>query len=459
VKVVNVGLPAFGAAVRAQGAQTLDVDWRIPAQGRLDLIQALTLLGGPLRNQVAAANVEAVRRITEGQPMLAGVARAADVVPGFADRTVLHCGPSIGWAGMCDPLRRSVRATVLSEGWAAAASDVDPMVERGEIRLAPANAHDTVLPMATTIGPSAPVVVVTNDAASTRAFSSINQGPGKAPWLGMDSEEAVSRLAVVRDAVAPVLDAALATSGPVDVWGFAAQGLLMGDDGHLRFQATTNVLWRYLLPYLVGLESPQLSTAAQFFSGNHLFFLNIAMAAAKSVLMAAYDVPGSTVVVGMSRNGTDFSVRLAGTPGLEFTAPAPEVGNALYHPGFGPGVSARDIGDSAVLELIGLGGAAAAASPAVAAFLGGSVRDAVRGSEEMRRICLASSRFSLPLLENRGSPVGVDAAAVVETGVTPAIHTGILHRSDGSGQVGAGVARAPFACFEAAVLEVARRLG
>jgi hypothetical protein len=41
---------------------------------------------------------------------------------------------------------------------------------------------------------------------------------------------------------------------------------------------------------------------------------------------------------------------------------------------------------------------------------------------------------------------------VVETGIQPAINTGIAHRKAGVGQVGAGVARAPLACFEQALL-------
>jgi hypothetical protein len=46
----------------------------------------------------------------------------------------------------------------------------------------------------------------------------------------------------------------------------------------------------------------------------------------------------------------------------------------------------------------------------------------------------------------------------VELGITPAVTTGILHRSDGTGQVGAGVAEAPLACFAGALADLDRRL-
>jgi Protein of unknown function (DUF1116) len=458
-KVVNVGLPLFAEAIRDQAGTVVDVEWRIPAGGRPELVAALTRLSGRFNDRVHAANDEVVRRLNVATPVVTGLARCGDTVPGVGSRTVLHCGPALDWATAGDPLRRSIAATVVAEGWTGDVVEVPRLVEAGAVRLASANAHDTVLPMATAIGPSAPVLVVENEAAGTRAFTSINQGPGQAPWLGVNTSDAVARLTTIRDVVAPVLQAALVSAGPIDLFGLVAQGLQMGDEVHMRSQATANLLWRTLLPHLVTVDSPDLVEAVRVLAANHLFFLNLAMAAAKATLMAAYDIPDSSVVVGMSRNGTSFGIRLAGTGDAEFLAPAPQVGSALYHSGFGEQDAAPDIGDSALLELVGLGGAAAAASPAVAAFLGGSVQDAIATSAEMEMICVgSSSRFTLPLLEHRGSPLGVDARAVVETETTPAINTGILHVSDGMGQVGAGIARAPLECFQAAVLALDARL-
>lgn len=459
VNVVNVGLPLFADAIRDQDGAVVDVEWRIPASGRPELVAALTRLSGRFSDRVHLANDEVLRRLNAATPVLTGLARCAEAVPGVGSRTVLHCGPALDWAAAGDPLRRSIAATVVAEGWTGDVAEVPRLVETGAVLLASANSHDTVLPMATAIGPSAPVFVVDNEAAGSRAFTAINQGPGQAPWLGVDTPDAVARLTTIRDVVAPVLRAALVSAGPIDLFGLVAQGLQMGDEVHMRSQATANLLWRTLLPHLVTVDSPNLVAAVRILSANHLFFLNLAMAAAKATLMAAYDVPDSSVVVGMSRNGTSFGIRLAGIGDQEFLAPAPQVGSALYHSGFGEQDAAADIGDSALLELVGLGGAAAAASPAVAAFLGGSVQDAVATSVEMEMICVgASARFTLPLLEHRGSPLGVDARTVVETETTPAINTGILHVSDGTGQVGAGIARAPLECFQAAVLALDARL-
>jgi hypothetical protein len=55
------------------------------------------------------------------------------------------------------------------------------------------------------------------------------------------------------------------------------------------------------------------------------------------------------------------------------------------------------------------------------------------------------------MLDFAGVPSGIDVRRVVETGIAPAINTGIAHREAGVGQVGAGIARAPLGCFDAAL--------
>lgn len=459
VGVVNVGLALLGDAVREQQAEVVDVRWQIPALGKEDLVGSLTSLFGLQAERIDLANQEVLRRLDEGTPHLIRIGSALGEVPGMTSRTILHCGPPLPWAQFSDPLRRSVLAAITAEGLAASPEEAGGLVKRGTIVLEPANHHDTVLPMATALGPSAPVAVAENPAGGNRAYSGLNQGPGQTAWFGTDGPDAVRRLGFLRDAVAPVLSEALQASGPIDILALVAQGLQMGDDSHMRTQATTNLLIRRLLPHLVQVQDPRLAEVAEFLSADYLFFLNLAMAAAKALTGWAAQVPDSSIVTGMARNGTTFGIRLAATGDRWFLAPAPPVSDALYNPGFGPADGAPDIGDSAVLELAGLGGAAAAASPAVAAFLGGHMSAAVAATQAMDRICAGrSSRFKLPFLDFRGSPLGVDVRKVVETGTTPSINTGILHRSAGTGQVGAGVAHAPLGCFEDALSALDRSL-
>ncbi len=460
LQVVNVGLPLFAESVRAQAVPVQQVQWRIPAAGKLPLVRALEGLYGPAGASIDAANREVVRRLDQGVPNLHEIRQAGEVLDGISldDRVLLHCGPRIEWDRVCDPLRRSMRAATVAEGWASDVAEADSLLAAGDVRLEPANLHSTVVPMATAIGPSAPVFVVRVDAGGTQAYAPINQGPGEVAWFGRQTDAAIDRLRFLRDVAGPALATVIRAMGPVDVFALAAQGVQMGDDIHMRTQATTNLLIRNMLPHLADLDAASRRPLAEFLSGNHLFFLNIAMAGAKALTLWAEQVEGGSVVTTMSRNGTDFGVRLARSDTWHL-APAPPVQDALYYADQGPETSARDIGDSAVLELVGLGGPAAAGSPAVAAFLGGTMANAAAATEEMRQICVGeSSRFKLPTVAFRGTPVGVDVRRVVERGITPKVNTGILHVSDGTGQVGAGVATAPIDCFEKALMDLASAL-
>jgi hypothetical protein len=458
VGVVNVGLPLFAGALADQGAPVISVDWQVPAGGQPALVAALGRLYGVHGERIEAANAEVLRRLDSGVPVLTGITTVADAVPGLGARVLLHCGPALRYPQAPDPLRRSMQAAAVAEGWAASPAEAGELLASERIGLSPANAHRVVVPMATAVGPGAPLYVVTNEAGGTTAFAPLSQGPGEVAWFGCATDASIARLVFLRDVAAPVIWEVLRRTGPVDVLAIAAQAVTMGDDVHVRTQAATNLLIKEWLPHLTETGGAQAAAFARFLSANHLFFLTLAMAAARSLTEWAGRVPDSSIVTSMSRNGTTFGVRLAGSPRW-FAGEAPEVGHALYHPGRGPGDGARDIGDSAVLELCGLGAAAAAGSPAVAQLLGGSMAAAAALTERLAAVCAGqSSRFKIPVLGNVGTPLGVDARKVAELGITPAVTTGILHRSAGTGQVGAGVAEAPLACFAEAVADLDRRL-
>ena len=453
---VNVGLSTFADAIESQGAPVVDVEWRPPARGDRETVRALERLWGFHGEVVARANEEVVRRIEAAQPRAVTVASAREALPILSGRVLIHSGTAIEWERICDPQRRALAAACVFEGWAGSLAQARELLAAGDVGLAPGNEHGHVGPMTGVCSPSMPVWVVEDEGSGARAYSTFNEGPGRTLWFGVGDEESVERLRFFRDELGPLMAKLLEREGPIDVFALAAQGLQMGDELHMRSQATGNLLIRNLAPGFAALGGER---AARFVTGNHHFFLTLTMAAAKCASLAAAGVPGASVVNLISRNGTDMALQIAGLPGRWFAAPAAPVQDALLREGYTDADAALDIGDSAVIECIGLGGMAVAAAPAVAAFFGGGAADAIDRTELMGQITVARSRrFTIPALDFAGVPVGIDARLAAELDITPQITTGVLHASSGAGQIGAGVAHQPVEPFRAAVQALAEEL-
>ena len=303
------------------------------------------------------------------------------------------------------------------------------------------------------------VWIVENKAFGNKAYCTLNEGLGKVLRYGAYSDEVITRLRWMKDELAPILIEALASYGPLDMKSVIAQILQMGDEGHNRNRAGTSLVIRELAPHIVMQDRPkaQLSKALAFLNANDHFFLNLTMPSAKCTVDAAAGIEGSTIITRMARNGYEFGIQISGLPDRWFTGPAGVV-DGLYLPGFGPEHAARDIGDSVITETSGIGGSAMAAAPAIVKFVGGSPKDAVDVTMRMYEICVAESEsYRIPVLDFRGTPTAIDVRKVVETGILPAINTGIAHKDPGIGMVGAGLVKPPENAFRDAVLAFAEK--
>ncbi len=463
LRVVNLGLSSFADTLRDHGTPVLDLDWRPPAGGDPALADLIDRLkdGGGWNEEVERANADAVGRLLAAEPRVIGIGIARDVIPGMTDRTILHAGPPLPWERMCGPMRGAVLGGLIYEKLAASAEEAEALAASGGIAYAPCHHHDTVGPMAGVVTPSMPVWIVENAAFGNTAFCTLNEGLGKVLRYGAYADEVIERLNWMADELAPTLAAAIEVHGPIDLRALIAQALQMGDEGHNRNRAGTSLLIRELAPFLVRLDVDRGAVARvlEFLHGNDHFFLNLTMPAGKCALDAAANVEGSSLVTVMARSGTEFGIRVSGTGDRWFTAPAPIV-DGLYLPGFSAEDAAPDIGDSAITETAGYGGFAMAAAPAIVQFVGGSPDQALETTRRMRRITLAESRsYQIPALGFRGTPTGIDALRVVESGIVPAINTGIAHKEPGIGMVGAGLVTPPFGCFSQAVKALAKQLG
>jgi len=451
-RVVNMGLEIFASELTRRGVRVAHVDWRPPAGGDARLVALLARLEAH-RDTVERANAEALARLTDGLPVLVDCRPAREALD-LADRTVLHAGPPIDWGRMCAPMRAAVVGAVRYEGWAANDDAATALVGAGAVRLSPCHHHRAVGPMTGIITPSMPVFVVENRAFGTRAHATINEGLGKVLRFGASDSTVIARLRWMATEAGPLLGAGLRAGGGVDLRALMAQALRMGDEMHQRNVAASSLLARALMPGVAkaGGRHQAVARLAEFIAGNDQFFLNVAMAAGKAMADPAGGVPGSTLVTTMARNGTEFGIRVSALGERWLTAPV-NTPDGLYFPGFGPADANPDMGDSAIVETVGLGGLAMAASPAVARFVGaGGMAAALAITEEMREIAAGEHpHFRIPTLDERGTPVGIDVRRVVDTGILPLINTGIAGRTAGVGQVGAGVVRAPLGCFTAAL--------
>ena len=461
LRPINLGLESFYDSMASQGAEPVAVDWRPPLEGYAELTHTRDGI------DIDAANAEAVRRICAGRPMLVGMGIARDVIPGFAPSgnarmLIAHSGPPITWARMCGPTRGAIMGALIYEGLAetpegAAASG---SVRRDRVRaVSPLRTQSVRWPASSvprcrcsSSGTKPTATLRREHSGQAVAYATQNEGLGKVLRYGTYGPEVIRRLKWMETTLYPALSAALALSGPIDLRSMIAQALHMGDECHNRNKAGTSLFIRTIAPALVEAVNDPATVAAvlRFIDGNDHFFLNLSMPAMKAMLLPAEGIPGCTLVTTMARNGTDWGIRVSGTGGRWFTAPAPLV-QGLWLPGFSAADANPDIGDSAITETGGIGGFALAGAPAIVKFVGGTPQDALNATLDMYEICAGEhTSFTIPPLNFRGTPVGIDVRKVMRTGITPWLNTGIAHREPGIGMVGAGLVQAPKGCFEAA---------
>jgi len=412
--------------------------------------------------KIELANREALRRILDAQPMLVDVQPAGRVIDGLGRNMILHAGPPITWERMCGPMRGAVCGIAVFEGWAADLDEAARAAADGRFSFHPNHHFGAVGPMTGMTTVSQPVMIVENKVFGNRAYCTINEGLGKVMRFGGNDHEVLARLRWIADVLGPVLAAALAQNGGIALKGIIARGLAMGDEMHQRNVACSALFLRDLAPALArtSRDSNTLADVLGFIGRNDQFFLNVAMAMGKAMTDPASDIDGSTIVTAMCRNGTDFGVRVSGTGDRWYTAPV-EMPVGLYFPGYSARDANPDMGDSAIVETVGLGGFAMATAPAVAGFVGaGSASEAANYTKAMYEITEGRNpEWTMPNLDFAGVPTGIDIRKVLQTGKAPVINTGIAHKEPGVGQVGAGIVRAPLACFEQALAGFAQRMG
>lgn len=460
INVINIGLKSFVEGIKAEGGKVLDTDWLPPAGGDTELVDLLFKCELHA-DKINEANNKAAKIIMSGQPVLKGVCRAKEVIDGLADYVILHAGPPVEYKDMCGPMQGAVIGAMIYEGWAKDKESAERLIESGKISFDCNHHHSAVGPMTGIITSSMPVFDVINETYGNHAYCTINEGIGEVMRFGANGPKVIAKLHWLEEVFAPVLNETIRRTGGINLKNVMAQALAMGDEMHQRNVAASLIFYKMICGELTEVISndPNGKDIIEFLvKKNDQFFLNLAMAASKSIMDPARNIPMCTVVTALSRNGVDFGVNVSSLGEKWFTAPCLKpVG--LYFPGYSEEDANPDMGDSSITECIGIGGCAMGCSPAVVNFVGaGSVTKAVEYTHSMGEITVAKNyNLPMPNLNFEGVPCGFDIRKIVSKGILPVINTGMAHKKAGIGQVGAGIVNPPMDIFKQALKEFVSR--
>lgn len=413
-------------------------------------MQTVLEIGAEVR---AAANAAALQRLNSATPHLKDVLPAGKAVPGFKSNTILTSGPPLPWSEYAGGQREAIIGGVLFEGLAKDRASAIARLDAGEIEIRGCHDLGCVGSLAGIYTASMPVFVVENTASGNVGFCNMYEGsnPRRLNY-GVYDDGVRERLLFVQNEVVPVIAEAIRKAGGIPLKPIMKRALTMGDELHSRNAAAALLFLRELVPSLLQMagssNAEPIVKAVKAVTDDQYFFLRLSMAAAKATADAARDVEGSSLVTAMAFNCRGFAIRVSGLGDTWFKGPHASVQAKLFD-----GHTEDEItwmgGESIITETVGLGGFAQASAPALQTYQGGSYPPMIARNEELYRITAGESPdYLIAALGFRGVPTGIDIFKVLETGVLPAMDIGVAGR-DG-GQIGAGIVRAPAACFEAA---------
>lgn len=407
-----------------------------------------------IKQLIAQANQQAVACITDSDPYWVDIRPAGECVKGLEDHMILHSGPPVDYEDMVMLHQRGMVSAMLFEGWAKDEKEAVEILRSGEIKIDSALNHNTVGAGTGIITKSVAMNVIEDRRNGTVAATFPAEGPfqgGFCGW-GLYSPEIAENLRYMREVLFPPVREMLAKNGGLSIKPILAESMQMGDENHTRQTASDLLFDKQVLPQLFELDLPkeQIMRTVRYIVETPRFFHCYGQGASRAAAIAADGIEYSTMVTAMGGNGVEFGIKIAGLPDQWFTAPAPMMKGRYTSTRYTEKDQLPWIGDSCVVEVAGLGGYAAAASPIVCNLRGMGLQEAIQQTREMERISIAKNpNYPIPNLDFDPLPVGVDLRLVLKTGVCPAIHGGMFNYE--GGLIGAGMARVPMECFQKAM--------
>ena len=357
---------------------------------------------------------------------------------GLDKEVLLHAGPPFESAqSVSMPILNSACVAAVYEGLADDFDSAEAMIRAGEIRLEPAQDSAVVTPLASVVSASMPLHRVRDsNYPANVTYAPLNGGMRAPMRLGLRSQAVLDHIRWLNGPWAQWLDGAL--TRPLDILPLAVSALRAGDDCHGRTPAGTRAMMDALST--AGLDND----LRDFRDNSPPLFLNLWMAASKCLMLAGDGIAGSSFVTAAAANGVDSGIQVAGLPGQWFQAPA-SAPRGRFDVDLPPARALPAIGDSAVVECLGLGAMALQLSPQQEANFADFLPPDHAGRAR-QLLCGPHPGF-----ETLDCPLGLSARAVCAAGRGPIIGLGILDLAGESGRLGGGIYDMPVDVFDAAV--------
>lgn len=343
-------------------------------------------------------------------------------------RTLLHAGPPLCGPPPA-PIANAAAVAVVFEGWARDFVHARALLQDGTVSLAPAQDYGAVVPLAAVLSESMAVLVVDDLAEiGTTTCAPLNGGLRHALRFGVADINTLEHLRWLNGELAPRLARRL--DEPLLLLPLVAAALDLGDDCHgVTAAATAELADRWGIASLGG-------KVVSFFERAASFFLNPWMAAS-GCMLGAVCAEDDDVIVGMGGNGIAFGIRLAAAPSQWLTIPASvPAGSWSGHR------ATSAIGDSAVVEALGLGAMAWCRFQGIPAAASQWLSDS-----HARRINDLARPVATPL----DSLSVISIRRWLEAGVSPPISLGVLDAEGRDGMLGRGLYQPPLALFQLAL--------
>ena len=394
-------------------------------------------------------NCYAAYRIMASKVSLTSIRLAKEVIKELNNGLVLtHSGPPLDMENeIPSVMRGGFIAGILFEGWAESVPQAESMLKSGHISFLSNQDFNIVAPGTGVISPSMSLAVFTNETYQRDAYVPTHEGAGKVMRFGGYSTHVLDRIRWVEKVFNPALKFVLEKEGPILINELMSLALKTGDELHSRNITSTLLFQQKLLTRIsFSLSSyNKLDEILQFLLvNNNQFFLNYGMGAAKAMLMAADGVENSTIVTSMGISNR-FGIKVAGQKRW-FTGNLPELVKVGYLRGYTVQDAGAVIGDSIIMETLGLGITALAGAPGLWKML--SIKDfseALTYKDSMDQICVGRwDQFILPQIEQGNMPLGIDCNLVASKGITPYLGVAFGHKRIGKGIItGVGIFKAP----------------